>query len=116
MGVVACEAAAEGLARAAALACEHGLRGYDAVPSASALVWHEMQGETVAVATCDRSKGDHLATCEQASAGPVRSGRRTVVGPVPHPELYSPASGYASKPQEVSDSHDQISIVEFRAL
>ena len=41
-------------ARAAALAWEHGLRGYDAVHLASALVWSESLGETVAVATYDR--------------------------------------------------------------
>lgn len=41
-------------ARAAALAWEHGLRGYDAVHLASALAWSESLGETVAVATYDR--------------------------------------------------------------
>jgi predicted nucleic acid-binding protein len=41
-------------ARAAALAWEHGLRGYDAVHLASALAWSEALGETVAVATYDR--------------------------------------------------------------
>ena len=41
-------------ARAAALAWEHGLRGYDSVHLASALVWSETLGETVAVATYDR--------------------------------------------------------------
>ena len=40
-------------ARAAALAWEHGLRGYDAVHLASALVWSETLGETVTVATYD---------------------------------------------------------------
>ena len=41
-------------ARAAALAWEHGLRGYDSVHLASALVWSETLRETVAVATYDR--------------------------------------------------------------
>ena len=41
-------------ARAAALAWEHGLRGYDSVHLASALAWSETLGETVAVATYDR--------------------------------------------------------------
>ena len=41
-------------ARAAALAWEHGLRGYDAVHLASALAWSESLGETLAVATYDR--------------------------------------------------------------
>ena len=41
-------------ARAGALAWEHGLRGYDAVHLATALVWRETLGETVTVATYDR--------------------------------------------------------------
>ncbi|MBI3937962.1 MAG: type II toxin-antitoxin system VapC family toxin [Betaproteobacteria bacterium] len=41
-------------ARAAALAWEHGLRGYDAVHLASALVWRETLGEAVTVATYDQ--------------------------------------------------------------
>lgn len=41
-------------ARAATLAWEHGLRGYDAVHLATALVWRETLGETVTVATYDR--------------------------------------------------------------
>lgn len=41
-------------ARAAALAWEHGLRGYDAVHLAAALVWREMLGEPVTMATYDR--------------------------------------------------------------
>ena len=41
-------------ARAATLAWEHGLRGYDAVHLAAALVWRETLGETVTVATYDR--------------------------------------------------------------
>jgi predicted nucleic acid-binding protein len=42
------------IARAAALAWEHGLRGYDAVHLACALVWREALGEPVTVATYDR--------------------------------------------------------------
>lgn len=41
-------------ARAGALAWEHGLRGYDAVHLATALVWRETLGEMVTVATYDR--------------------------------------------------------------
>ena len=41
-------------ARAATLAWEHGLRGYDAVHLAAALVWREALGEAVTVATYDR--------------------------------------------------------------
>ena len=41
-------------ARAATLAWEHGLRGYDAVHLATALVWRETLGEMVTVATYDR--------------------------------------------------------------
>lgn len=41
-------------ARAATLAWEHGLRGYDAVHLAAALVWRETLGEAVSVATYDR--------------------------------------------------------------
>jgi predicted nucleic acid-binding protein len=41
-------------ARAAALAWEHGLRGYDAVHLATALAWREALGEAVTVATYDR--------------------------------------------------------------
>ena len=41
-------------ARAAALAWEHGLRGYDAVHLATALVWRETLGEAVTVVTYDR--------------------------------------------------------------
>lgn len=83
MGLVTREAAAEALgafasdwehlirlqlneplaARAAALAWEHGLRGYDAVHLASALVWHEALGETVTLATYDRElwRGAHAS-------------------------------------------------------
>lgn len=42
------------VARAAALAWEHGLRGYDAVHLASALWWREAVGDAVTVATYDR--------------------------------------------------------------
>ena len=41
-------------ARAAALAWDHGLRGYDAVHLAAALVWRETLDEPVTVATYDR--------------------------------------------------------------
>lgn len=41
-------------ARAATLAWEHELRGYDAVHLATALLWHETLGEPVVVATFDR--------------------------------------------------------------
>ncbi len=41
-------------ARAATLAWEHGLRGYDAVHLAAALVWRETLGEVVTLATYDR--------------------------------------------------------------
>ena len=41
-------------ARAATLAWEHGLRGYDAVHLAAALTWRETLGEAVTVATYDR--------------------------------------------------------------
>jgi len=41
-------------ARAATLAWERGLRGYDAVHLATALVWRETLGEIVTVATYDR--------------------------------------------------------------
>ena len=40
--------------RAAALAWEHGLRGYDAVHLAAALTWRETLGEMISVATYDR--------------------------------------------------------------
>jgi predicted nucleic acid-binding protein len=42
------------VARATALASEHGLRGYDAVHLAAALMWRETLGEPVTVATYDR--------------------------------------------------------------
>lgn len=41
-------------ARAATLAWEHGLRGYDALHLATALVWRETLGEAVTMATYDR--------------------------------------------------------------
>jgi uncharacterized protein len=41
------------MARADALAWEHGLRGYDAVHLASAIVWEEALGEPVTLATFD---------------------------------------------------------------
>jgi predicted nucleic acid-binding protein len=42
------------VARADALAWEHGLRGYDAVHLASALTWQESAGEPIILATFDR--------------------------------------------------------------
>ncbi len=50
-------------ARAATLAWEHGLRGYDAVHLAAALVWRETLGESVTVATYDRElwRGAHAS-------------------------------------------------------
>lgn len=41
------------VARAAAVAWDHGLRGYDAVHLATALFWQDMVGERVTVATFD---------------------------------------------------------------
>lgn len=40
--------------RAAALAWQHGLRGYDAVQLASALTWQESVGEEIVLATFDQ--------------------------------------------------------------
>ncbi len=45
-------------ARAASLAWEHGLRGYDAVHLAAALVFHEASGEELLLATYDRNLGE----------------------------------------------------------
>ncbi len=42
------------VARAAALAWEHGLRGYNSVHLATALTWRETLGETVCMATYER--------------------------------------------------------------
>lgn len=42
------------VARAASVAWQHGLRGYDAVHLAAALRWQEALGEAVTVATYDR--------------------------------------------------------------
>jgi uncharacterized protein len=41
------------VARAAVVAWDHGLRGYDAVHLAAALFWQDMVGERVTVATFD---------------------------------------------------------------
>jgi uncharacterized protein len=46
------------VARAAALAWEHGLRGYDSVHLAAARFWQDMIGERVTVATYDRQLWD----------------------------------------------------------
>lgn len=51
-------------ARAAAVAWEHGLRGYDAVHLATALFWQDMLGERVTVATFDRHLWDAARTSE----------------------------------------------------
>ena len=50
------------VARADALAWEHGLRGYDAVHLAAALVWQDALGERVTLAAFDR----HLWRTAQA--------------------------------------------------
>ncbi len=42
------------ISRADILAWEHGLRGYDAVQLAAALVWQEAMGASVTMATFDR--------------------------------------------------------------
>jgi len=42
------------VARADSLAWEYGLRGYDAVHLASALLWQEALGEPVTLATFDK--------------------------------------------------------------
>ena len=42
------------IARADTLAWDHGLRGYDAVHLAGAVLWQETLGEMVTVATFDR--------------------------------------------------------------
>ncbi|MCL5996710.1 MAG: type II toxin-antitoxin system VapC family toxin [Chloroflexi bacterium] len=42
------------MARADTLAWEHGLRGYDAVHLASAVIWREAPGESVTLATFDK--------------------------------------------------------------
>lgn len=46
------------VARAEALAWEHGLRGYDAVQLAAAITWRESVGEDVVLATFDRQLWD----------------------------------------------------------
>lgn len=43
------------IARAAALAWTHGLRGYDAVHLAAAILWQEAMGQPVTLATFDRA-------------------------------------------------------------
>ena len=42
------------VARAASLAWDHGLRGYDAVHLATALLWRELLDTSVTLATFDR--------------------------------------------------------------
>lgn len=48
------------VARAAALAWSHGLRGYDAVHLAAALTWQDAMGQPVRVATFDAFSGRRL--------------------------------------------------------
>ncbi len=43
------------IARAAGLAWAHGLRGYDAVHLAAAVIWQEAMGRQVTIATFDRT-------------------------------------------------------------
>ena len=50
------------VARAGALAWEHGLRGYDAVHLATALFWYETLDEAVTVATYDRELWESAST------------------------------------------------------
>ncbi len=42
------------IARADALACEHGLRGYDAIHLACALTWQDLLGAQVSLASFDK--------------------------------------------------------------
>ncbi len=46
------------VSRAASLAWDHGVRGYDAVHLASALFWQDMLGEPVTLASYDRPLSD----------------------------------------------------------
>ncbi|MFN3761571.1 MAG: type II toxin-antitoxin system VapC family toxin [Anaerolineae bacterium] len=46
------------VARAEGLAWEHGLRGYDALHLAAALVWQERMGHLVVLATFDNELGE----------------------------------------------------------
>jgi predicted nucleic acid-binding protein len=59
------------VARAAAIAWDHGLRGYDAVHLASAVFWQEMMGEPVVLATFDRQLW-HGASTAGLSVWPER--------------------------------------------
>ncbi len=64
----------EGLvARAATLAWEHGLPGYDAAHLAAALFWQDMLGDVVTVATYDRQLWD-AAEAAGLEAWPARVG------------------------------------------
>ncbi len=49
-------------ARAASIAWDHGLRGYDAVHLAAASFWQDVLGERVTVATYDRQLWDAART------------------------------------------------------
>ena len=46
------------VSRAATLAWEHGLRGYDAVHLAAALFWQDVLGDPVTLASYDRQLWD----------------------------------------------------------
>lgn len=59
--------------RAAALAWDHGLRGYGAAHLAAALFWQDMLGERVTVATYDRQLWD-AAHATGLVAWPARTG------------------------------------------
>lgn len=59
------------ITRAAALAWEQGLRGYDAVHLASAVFWQEMMGEPVTLATYDRQLWEAAAR-NKLAAWPAR--------------------------------------------
>lgn len=50
------------VARAASLAWDHGIRGYDAAHLAAALFWQDMMGEPVTVATYDRQLWETATT------------------------------------------------------
>lgn len=60
------------VARAAVLAWEHGLGGYDAAHLAAALFWQDMLGEVVTVATYDRQLWD-AAEATGLDAWPARA-------------------------------------------
>lgn len=59
------------VSRAASLAWDHGLRGYDAAHLAAALFWQDMLGEAVTVASYDRQLWD-AARSTGLAAWPAR--------------------------------------------